>query len=107
MKLRNAAKSMLYKSLYFLLIHSIFVPTFFLLSDRFSSAFIRCTLTQCFQAKSIIYILEMQTNILLYSKSGYFPSNIHITLKVSLLKSRTQALLMQTWYQTSEGIYAS
>lgn len=49
----------------------------------------------------------MQTNILLYSKSGYFPSNIHITLKVSLLKSRTQALLMQTWYQTSEGIYAS
>lgn len=22
----------------------------------------------------------MQTNILLYSKSGYFPSNIHITL---------------------------
>lgn len=73
MKLRNAAKSMLYKSLYFLLIWGIFVSSFFLLSGRFSSAFIKCTLTKCFQAKSIIYILQMQTNVLLYSRFDYFP----------------------------------
>lgn len=79
MKLRNAAKSMLYKSLYFLLIGGIFVSCFFLLSGRFSSAFIKYTFTQCFQAKSIIHIPEMQTNILLYTKSGYFPFSIHIT----------------------------
>lgn len=79
MKLRNAAKSMLYKSLYFLLTWGIFLSSFFLISGKFSSAFPKCTFTQCFQAKSVIYILEMQTNILLYSTSGYFLSNIHIT----------------------------
>lgn len=55
---------MVYKSLYSLLIWDIFVSSFILLCGRFSSAFLKYTFTQCFQAESVVYMLEMQTNLL-------------------------------------------